>query len=167
MKSRHIVFAVAVVFAMISAGAAHAATQPLVTVPITGTFTDALGGVGHFLGNLNITGISNVNNTLTATGTVVGTLTNSAGTVLGSVLQTVSIPLTASGTCQILNLQLGPLDLNLLGLTVHLNQVVLDIAAQSGAGNLLGNLLCAVSHLLDQSNLTAVANLLNQVLGAL
>ena len=46
-------------------------------------------------------------------------------------------------------LTLGPLDLNLLGLMVHLDQVVLDITAQSGAGNLLGNLLCSVANLLN------------------
>ena len=59
----------------------------------------------------------------------------------------------------ILNLVLGPLDLNLLGLVVHLNKVVLDIIAPSGAGNLLGNLLCAVAGLLDG----AAGRLLGQV----
>jgi len=51
--------------------------------------------------------------------------------------------------CQILNLVLGPLDLNLLGLEVHLNRVRLDIVAVPGAGNLPGNLLCAIAGLLD------------------
>jgi hypothetical protein len=49
----------------------------------------------------------------------------------------------------ILNLVFGPLDLNLLGLQVHLDRVVLNITAQPGAGNLLGNLLCAVAGLLN------------------
>ena len=52
-----------------------------------------------------------------------------------------------------------PLDLDLLGLQVHLDRVVLDIVAQTGAGNLLGNLLCAVTGLLDGG--------LNGVLGRL
>ena len=51
--------------------------------------------------------------------------------------------------CDVLNLVLGPLHLDLLGLVVDLNRVVLNIVAQSGAGNLLGNLLCAVAGLLD------------------
>jgi hypothetical protein len=34
-----------------------------------------------------------------------------------------------------------PLDLNLLGLAIHLDRILLDITAQSGPGNLLGNLL--------------------------
>lgn len=52
--------------------------------------------------------------------------------------------------CEILHLELGPIDLNLLGLVVHVDQIVVDISAQPGPGNLLGNLLCAIAGLLDQ-----------------
>jgi hypothetical protein len=73
--------------------------------------------------------------------------------------------------CDILNLVLGPLDLDILGLQVHLNRVVLDIVAVAGAGNLLGNLLCAVAGLLDGGPLAGLlaqlTTLLNQILGAL
>lgn len=44
-------------------------------------------------------------------------------------------------SCPILHLVLGPLNPNLLGLNVSLNQVILDITAIPGPGNLLGNLL--------------------------
>ena len=76
------------------------------------------------------------------------------------------MPLQASGSCQILHLDLGPLDLNLLGLAVHLNEVVLDVTAVPGAGNLVGNLLCAVTHLLDNPSgqLSGLAGLLNNIL---
>ena len=73
-------------------------------------------------------------------------------------------------TCDILHLVLGPLDLDLLGLQVHLNRVVLDIVAVAGAGNLLGNLLCAVTGLLDgglQGLLGRLVNLLNRILAVL
>ena len=51
-----------------------------------------------------------------------------------------SVPLTApSATCPMLNLTLGPLDLNLLELTIHL-QINLVLTEQFGPGNLLGNL---------------------------
>jgi hypothetical protein len=70
-------------------------------------------------------------------------------------------------TCPILHLTLGPLDLNLLGLVVHLNQVVLNIDAQGGQGNLLGNLLCAVANLLNGPNLGALTNVLNQIVNIL
>ena len=76
---------------------------------------------------------------LAAVGTLTGTVTNLAGNVVGTVSQQLTLPTVADGTCQVLNLVLGPLDLNLLGLTVHLDQVVLDITAQSGPGNLLGS----------------------------
>lgn len=74
--------------------------------------------------------------------------------------------------CQVLNLVLGPLHLDLLGLVVDLNQVHLTITAQQGPGNLRGNLLCAVAGLLNgptglNAILTQIANLLNQLLGAL
>jgi len=53
-------------------------------------------------------------------------------------------------------------------LFVHLDKIVLDIDAQSGSGNLLGNLLCAGAGLLDNGGaLTQIASLLNQILAAL
>ncbi|WP_107771568.1 ABC transporter substrate-binding protein [Nocardioides sediminis] len=78
----------------------------------------------------------------------------------------------ARADCDVLNLVLGPLDLNVLGLTVNLNRLVLDIVAVSGAGNLLGNLLCAVAGLLDGGGLLSnllgqITDLLNQILGRL
>ena len=85
-------------------------------------------------------------------------------------------PLTARSAqradCDVLHLVLGPLDLNVLGLQVNLNKVLLDIVAQSGAGNLLGNLLCAVVGLLDGGGLLSnllgqITDLLNQILGRL
>ena len=83
--------------------------------------------------------------------------------------QTVLLPVAAvQGTCQILHLELGPLDLNLLGLMVHLDKVVLDITAQSGPGNLLGNLLCGLANALNQgASATTIANILNQILAVL
>jgi hypothetical protein len=45
--------------------------------------------------------------------------------------------------CTILDLRLGPLDLNLLGLLIHLDPVHLLITAQRGGG-ILGDLLCGL-----------------------
>lgn len=75
----------------------------------------------------------------------------------------------AAASCQILHLVLGPLNLNLLGLHVTLNQVILDITAVPGAGALLGNLLCDVANLLNGGGLplqqvTGLLNILQQVL---
>jgi hypothetical protein len=68
-------------------------------------------------------------------------------------------------TCDILHLDLGPLDLNVLGLQIDLSRIVLDITAQAGAGNLLGNLLCAVVNLLNDP--TGLSRLLNSILDIL
>ena len=68
--------------------------------------------------------------------------------------------------CDILHLVLGPLDLDLLGLQVHLDKVVLDIVAATGAGNLLGNLLCAITGLLDGGPLAGLLGQLNDLLGS-
>lgn len=53
------------------------------------------------------------------------------------------------GACQVLNLVLGPINLDLLGLVVRTNRINLRIDAVPGPGNLLGNLLCAITGLLD------------------
>ena len=66
--------------------------------------------------------------------------------------------------CRILTLTLGPLDLNLLGLRVQLNQVNLRITAIPGGG-LLGDLLCGLSNLLNPAGL--LGNDLSAVLNSL
>ncbi len=106
------------------------------------------------------------NGQLVAVGTVSGSLINSAGNVMGTVTNVpIAIPVAAAATCDILNLTLGPLDLNLLGLKVHLDRVVLTITAQQGPGNLLGNLLCAIANLLNTGGpLSQLVALLNQVI---
>jgi hypothetical protein len=89
-----------------------------------------------------------------------------------AISQALTLPVSsASASCPILSLVLGPLNLNLLGLNITLNQVVLNITAIPGAGNLLGNLLCAVANLLNGGNLSGILNqlvtLLNQILASL
>ena len=92
----------------------------------------------------------------------------------GLVQQQAAVP--TPGACDILTLNLGPLDLDILGLRVALDPVNLLIEAIPGAGNLLGNLLCAVAWLLDgplggglggllRNLLDAIADLLNGLLG--
>lgn len=115
---------------------------------------------------------------LMAVGKLTATLTKASGKVVGTDSQRVALPVStvegeslrtaAVGDCDILNLVLGPLDLDLLGLQVHLDQVVLNIVAASGAGNLLGNLLCAVAGLLDADGvLTEISQILNSILAIL
>ena len=152
--------------------AAPAAHRGTLTSTVAGTFSNA-DGQGTFAGTFTPTKFSVVNGVLEATGLVKGTMTDANGTALGTVSQTATIPVDRTAApdaigCNVLNLTLGPLNLNLLGLVVTLNQVHLTITAVPGAGNLLGNLLCAVANLLNGTgSLSAIAALLSQILALL
>jgi hypothetical protein len=129
---------------------------------LTGTTANG----GTFTGTLDVQRLTTQNGALALVGVVNGVVKDASGAVTKTITNApVTIPLaSATGTCNILHLELGPLDLDLLGLNVHLNRVVLDVTAQSGPGNLLGNLLCSIAHLLDQNNLQGVVDQLNGLL---
>jgi len=124
---------------------------------------------GTFTGTFNLTRFVIQNGQLAAVGTLTGTVTNSAGQTVGAIVRNLTLSLiTINATCDILHLELGPIDLNLLGLVVHVDKIVIDIDAQSGPGNLLGNLLCAIANLLNTNGpLSTLVSLLNQLLGSL
>jgi hypothetical protein len=151
------------------AGAASAKprTADPTTVDVTGTLAD---GTGAVAGTFDVTRFAVQNGTLQAVGTFTGTVTDAAGTATSG-SQQISLPVDlqqSTGSCEILDLVLGPLDLNLLGLEVHLDTVHLNITAQQGPGNLLGNLLCGIANALnDSAPGNVLANLLNQVLAIL
>jgi hypothetical protein len=144
------------------------------TAPVTGTTDDGRTVTGTFTPRK----FQAVNNELVAKGTLEGTITGgdkAPRTFHRSVTMPVEDVVTgapsggqAVGTCDILNLVLGPLDLNILGLEIHLDTVVLDIVANP-AGGLLGDLLCAVANLLDGAGGLGgvIGNLLNQLIGFL
>jgi hypothetical protein len=150
--------AIAAGLATPSAHAASPATGSL-SVPVN---DPATGAVGTFA----ISSFRVVDGALTAVGTFTGTINGVPTTDTGTSQVT-----GATGSCRILDLTLGPLHLDLLGLVVDLNQVHLTITAQQGPGNLLGNLLCAVANLLNGDTsptaLQQIANLLNQILARL
>ena len=164
-------------FTTISPAQTASAAKSALAVPVTGSFAPSTTsgpltslGTGTFTGTFNIQQFANQNGNLVAIGTLVGTLTNAAGTVTTIVINNVTATVTAaSGSCTILSLTLGPLHLDLLGLVIDLNQINLTITAQPGPGNLLGNLLCDIANLLNSNGglLTSITNLLNQILGAL
>ena len=54
------------------------------------------------------------------------------------------LPPVPAGICTVLDLVLGPLDLNLLGLMIHLDRVQLRITADP-KGGILGSLLCGLA----------------------
>lgn len=156
--------------------AASAQTTPttvttLKSVPVTGKAGNGKKFTGHF----NVSQFVARGGKAYAVGTLTGKLGNR--TVKRS---NVSIPVSmgsgsstglvarSAATCQILNLVLGPLHLNLLGLHVDLNQVVLNVTGVTGSGQLLGNLLCGVANLLNPGlpagQLAGLLNILQQLL---
>src|SRR3954470_22007976 len=154
---------------VMSVGVASTATaQPdpaadLTAVPVTGTASGTA-----ITGTFDVTKFVKQNGALQA----VGTFTGRSG-VSGT--HQVSLPVDlaqSNGSCQFLDLVLAPLDLDLLGLQVHLDTVHLNITAQSGPGELVGNLLCAIANLLNgglplNPLLGQIAALLNQLLAIL
>jgi hypothetical protein len=124
---------------------------------------------GSFSGVFSLTRFIVQNGQVAAVGTLTGTITNATGQTVGAIARNITLSLiNISATCDILHLELGPIDLNLLGLVVHVDKIVVDIDAQSGPGNLLGNLLCAIANLLNQNGpLSNLVNLLNQLLALL
>ena len=141
--------------------AASAAKPAATTLPVTGTLPDGTA----FTGSLSNLSTSVVNGVVQLSGTITGTGLPTGGTAFTAPLQDVAV----TQGCSILNLDLGPLNLDLLGLVIDLAPVSLDVTAVPGAGKLLGNLLCAVAGLLDGpgSALGGIAALLNRLLTGL
>ena len=135
-------------------------TRNSISLPVVGS-----GGGGTFAGTFELQRFVARDGALFASGLLTGTVSNATG-VVGTVARNILIPVAiGEASCDILHLDLGPLNLDLLGLQIDLSRIVLDITAQTGAGNLLGNLLCAVTNLLNNPN--GLAGLLNQILSIL
>ena len=111
-------------------------------------------------------------NQLVANGLLSGVFTDANGATIATLK---NAPYTSQVTnvdpppsCQVLTLTLGPLHLDLLGLVVTIpNPIVLNITAVPGAGNLLGNLLCAVVNLLNPGGLSGLLGNLSGLVTAL
>jgi len=176
----------ALVFAPFGAAAAPKNDTNPFKQTVTAAAYDLTGTqVGTFNGTVTVQKFVNNNGMLAAVVKVVGTVTNDAGTVLRNVKTTATVPVAISGseafqasaiaqqaTCEILDLDIGPIHLDLLGLVVDIAPIHINITAEQGSGNLLGNLLCAIAGLLDPGNplediLNQLVDLLNQILAIL
>jgi len=135
---------------------------------------DAQPGSGNLLGNL-LAGVANLLNGGTPLGTILGNLSSAdlnrlltgITNLLNGALGQVTAPTSLAGVTQqaapatapavnILHLSLGPVHLDLLGLLVNLDNcangpVTVDITAQPGPGNLLGNLLAGLANVLNSN----------------
>jgi len=66
-------------------------------------------------------------------------------------------------TCQVLHLEVGAVNLNLLGLQVTTLPIAIDLSGDSAG--VLGNLVCTILETLN--NVVGLVDLLNQLLGVL
>ena len=152
----------------VAAPASAQQNQPgagLVIPAVTGPLLQGTQQVGELTdGSLVVTRLRERGGQLLATGTLTGTAQGQP-----VIQQFADVPVTLvdpnGGACDILNLDLGPLNLDLLGLVVDLSPVSLDVTALPGPGNLLGNLLCAVVGLLDGNPAGGLNGILNELLG--
>ena len=138
-------------------GGAGAQTTPNVVIPVTGKLEDGTSFKGKIVNpeviyrestdSLRISGILRYK--------------NDAGETVRQEFNTgLKLSQLGVGTrvhqdpdnCRILILNIGRIHLDLLGLVVNIAPIHIDVTAVPGAGNLLGNLLCAVAGLLDPSD---------------
>jgi hypothetical protein len=167
----------------------HQTTNPLTGIALTDldvTDPDDPTLEGVFNGTLDITSFYQEDGELLAAGVLNGTISGVNGDIpvvdepvdgipVGLSTQDLSTQQTGGGNdaCPILFLELGPVFLDVLGLVVEIpDPIVVDIRAEPGPGQLLGNLLCAVAGLLDgpspvQGALDQIIGLLNRILDAL
>lgn len=149
--------------------AARPSNSLLTDLNVDGLLSDG----NNLEGTLTITkvGYDQVNKTLLVSG-VLSYGTQSTGSTVSTLTQEfTNIPAELSktsnqkqiGSCDILFLDLGPIFLDVLGLEVDLSEIILDIDAVSGSGNLLGNLLCALVGLLDGGSLSGILQIINQI----
>ena len=140
-----------------------AVTRTGISKAVAGTCTSGTFAGQTFTGTLSITRFTtNSAGQLLANGVLTGT--TSGGQTINQVVSNIPVVFDPQ-RCTILHLEVGPIFLNLLGLQLTTNEIVIDLTAVAGPGNLLGNLLCAIAHLLDQTprNTAALAALLRQI----
>jgi hypothetical protein len=149
---KRIALLAALLTATLAAGAATAVATPNAVSGSSSPARAATPTLGNVGVKFKINKFVKSGRALLAKGTVTATYTPPSGTPT-----VVTQPFTARAKlarkwtvasqqriCQVLNLQLGPLHLNLLGLIVDLSQVNLNITADSNGG-LLGSLFCSVA----------------------
>ena len=108
---------------------------------------------GRLVVKLNVDRFVQKNRRTSASGVATATLTGVTGAKT-TIKQRVTLAAGSGSTCKVLHLFLQQLDLKLLGLNAHLDQVQLDITGKKGGG-VLGDLFCALSKGLKKSSLRA------------
>jgi hypothetical protein len=157
-----------------AAAAPRSPKKERVQLPITGTTPS--GAV--FAGTLTFEAFIAQENKVFAMVLVSGSLTGPAGVPLGTTLVRVAVPMKVepgfqalSGNreanmqrqpCDVLHLEVGAVNLNVLGLQVTTLPIGIDLVGEEGV---LGQLICVILETLG--NVIGLVDLLNQLLGLL
>jgi hypothetical protein len=166
MKARLQSFLLAALMAVaLTAGPKSAQAQggnPFENIAVAATSSQ-----GQFAGTLNVIRFVRDGDALGAVVQLTGTVTDTGGAEVRQIegLQLTVPVISVTGSCTILDLTIGPIDLDLLGLVIETDTIHLEITGETGPGNLLGNLLCAIASLLDGGGpLGDLVGLLNNIL---
>ena len=182
---------IALSLAFASASSAETHTNHLkgkLAVPVTGSVVSV--GGGTFAGTLALQRFAVRNGKPVAIGAISGSVQTDAGSRLTGVHALIELPVAISGaasaglpgiqrqrgdaldgptirfvqaTCGVARVEIGNTNVDLLGLTVHLNPVLLELNGDSAG--VLGNLVCQVLELAN--NVVGLVGVLNAILGLL
>ena len=181
-KSRMFVVAAVAAFSVMLLGAGSAAAQTSTPLTKTVKMTGKAENGKRFRGTYTIDRFARKSGNLVAVGTLKGRLKGRRVTRKNvrvpaaiqrhegaTTSQLPNLPPNPDpAACQILDLELQPIHLDLLGLVVDTSRIELLIQAFPGPGNLLGNLLCSVTGILDPDAATpATPGTITRVLNAL
>ena len=128
-----------------------------------------------FSGKLDVIRFEERSGSIVAIAQLTGKVDKKQGNGKKRISQQIEVPVQVSRetaevqaqvVCEILNLVLGPIDLNILGLRLQVNTIRIRLSANS-QGGLLGSLLCGLLGPLNLGALGSIVNLLNQILGQL
>jgi len=150
-----------------------------VRLPIAGT---AIGhGKDTFTGTLSIERFAVRGDKIVAVGMVTGRVLDKSGNARGTaVVGQVEVPVqvgsapsaaassrmaVAQASCDVLHLDLGAINLNLLGVQFVTTPITLDLTATSDAGGVLGQLICTA--LETVGNVVDLVGVLNSILSLL
>ncbi|PYQ54544.1 MAG: hypothetical protein DMF78_05475 [Acidobacteria bacterium] len=153
-------------------------------MPITGTVTGK--SKATFSGTLSVERFAVRGDGVVAIGFVAGSVSDKSGAPVGggvvgqvelpvsvgSGVSTTAVPTTAvsnaavqqqATTCGVLHLDVGAVNLNLLGLQVATQPISIDLQASSDSTNVLGHLICTA--LTTLNDVVGLVDVLNQILG--
>ncbi len=141
-------------------------------LPIAGSATTG----AAFAGTLSIQRFEARRGQVVAIGMVSGSIAGVGTALVGPVALPVAVGPGSQGaaasnslvaqqqaTCQVLHLEVGAVNLNLLGLQVTTLPIAIDLSGDSAG--VLGNLVCTILETLN--NVVGLVDLLNQLLGVL